>query len=242
MPTSNLILLAQEGYRYLRRLPNGLYVGKPNKIGATHRLTSTRPHPRYEKKEKTPPGHVRIIYADPKNFLDFPNTLEGRAAANEKLAAWRELAKNAAPTSAVAVPRGRAYKNFVHQRTEAAKQGSLYDKQRVRTTMSKKTAPKASTTRGSGDSKNGVTRPGAGTTTGKVWDIADKLGADRQAVIKEATKRGVNLATIMTQYGKWRKYNGMEGRTAKKAVKKPTPPKKAAKKPAPPAPATEATE
>lgn len=97
------------------------------------------------------------------------------------------------------------------------------------------------------DQKNGITRPAAGSTTGKIWDLADKAAAknkhnnNRGEVIEAAGKLGIVEATAATQFGKWRVYNGIKGRVAKpkapKAAKKPAPPKAPTKKkPAPPAP------
>lgn len=91
------------------------------------------------------------------------------------------------------------------------------------------------------DQKNGVTRPKEGSTTRKVWDIADKNDG-RAAVLKECAKRKINAATATTQYGKWRVYNGLKGKKAAKVVKKAAPKKIAAKKPAPAAPAPAAVE
>lgn len=65
------------------------------------------------------------------------------------------------------------------------------------------------------DIQNGVTRPKPGTTTGRVWQIADeqsaKLGAPapRKDVLAVATAEDINVATAATQYGKWRKYHGL---------------------------------
>lgn len=76
------------------------------------------------------------------------------------------------------------------------------------------------------DSKNGVTRPKAGTKTGRVWEIADAqsqaLGspAPRAPVLEAATGEGINAATAATQYGRWRKYHGLEG-TGKTVTAKP---------------------
>lgn len=69
------------------------------------------------------------------------------------------------------------------------------------------------------DSKNGVTRPKSGTTVGKIWDIADKLakgGKDvkRSDVLAQTKAAGINDATAATQFGKWRRYNGIKGRIA----------------------------
>lgn len=54
-------------------------------------------------------------------------------------------------------------------------------------------------------------RPKAGSTTGKVWDIADELFATikddkqlRKAVIERCTKEGINSSTTSVQFGKWR--------------------------------------
>jgi len=48
-------------------------------------------------------------------------------------------------------------------------------------------------------------RPGAGTITGKVWDIADQLleqtgSADRDSVMKACINVGININTANTQY------------------------------------------
>ncbi len=208
IPTENLIWLAHEGYRFARLLKNGReYVGLPGKFRATHKIKCHRVEPRYLKKD-VPPGVV-----------------------------WLELSKNSAPTSAVAIPRGRAYKNFVAQRTEAARDGSLYDKnpRKGNATMASKKAPATKTS--NRVVKNDVTLPAEGTTCRKVFDICDKHDGERAAVLKECDQRKINRATATTQYGKWRAFNGIVG-TAKKAAKpvkkKPAPPAK--KKVAPVAP------
>lgn len=83
------------------------------------------------------------------------------------------------------------------------------------------------------DSQHGVTRPKAGSKTGMVWEIADKMSAKlkepagRGAVIEAATAKEINPSTAATQYGRWRKYNGLTG-TGREAEKKPA--KKAAAK------------
>lgn len=64
-------------------------------------------------------------------------------------------------------------------------------------------------------SANGITRPKSGTATGRVWEIADKLSADkgepaaRGDVMAAAKAEGLNEATIATQYGRWRKFFGL---------------------------------
>lgn len=88
------------------------------------------------------------------------------------------------------------------------------------------------------DTENGITRPKAGTTCAAVWDAADKISestgepAQRAAVIEAASKQKINEKTITTQFGRWRKYNGLKGRTPKPKVEKP---KKVSKKKAAPA-------
>lgn len=63
--------------------------------------------------------------------------------------------------------------------------------------------------------QNGVSRPGAGTATGAVWDIADELSAvagepaKRGDVMQAAEEKGLNKATTATQYGRWRKFHGL---------------------------------
>ena len=67
------------------------------------------------------------------------------------------------------------------------------------------------------DTKHDVTRPKSGTKTGRVWEIADaasaQLGkpAGRKAVIDAAVSEEINPSTAATQYGRWRKYNGLVG-------------------------------
>ena len=63
--------------------------------------------------------------------------------------------------------------------------------------------------------QNGVSRPRAGTQTGRVWEIADELSnaageaAKRSDVVKTAEAEGINVSTVATQYGKWRKFHGL---------------------------------
>lgn len=83
------------------------------------------------------------------------------------------------------------------------------------------------------DTKNNVTRPSAGTATGKVWEICDTLYAQatdenpitRARVIKAAEAEGVNVSTAATQYGRWRTYMSL-GRETAVAVKGEAAPKK----------------
>ncbi|AUR88738.1 hypothetical protein NVP2117O_60 [Vibrio phage 2.117.O._10N.261.45.E9] len=77
------------------------------------------------------------------------------------------------------------------------------------------------------DSKNGVTRPKAGTKTGRVWEIADAKSAEagepalRAPVIEQCEAEGINSATAATQYGRWRKYHGLVGTGKEPKVEAP---------------------
>lgn len=83
--------------------------------------------------------------------------------------------------------------------------------------------------------QNDTTRPKDGSKTGRVWEIADditktsKMAATRDAVIKIAEAEGIPLATVATQFQRWRVFNNVP--RAPKADPKPKAPK------APPAPA-----
>lgn len=87
------------------------------------------------------------------------------------------------------------------------------------------------------DTKNDVTRPGAETSTGRVWAICDLIYSEatpdnpitRSRVIKTAEAEDINVSTAATQYGRWRKYMGLE-REAPKAVKEKTETKSKTKK------------
>lgn len=75
--------------------------------------------------------------------------------------------------------------------------------------------------------QNGVTRPKDGTTTGRVWAIADEISkknsapADRKTVIEQVVAEGINASTGATQYGKWRKFHGLVGESAPGRAAKP---------------------
>lgn len=76
------------------------------------------------------------------------------------------------------------------------------------------------------DEKNGVTRPSADTSTGKVWAISDKLSAEagkpaaRKDVLAAAEAQGINVTTAATQYGRWCKYHGIVKAPAEPKPKK----------------------
>lgn len=77
--------------------------------------------------------------------------------------------------------------------------------------------------------QNGVTRPAPGTKTAQVWDIADKISAEKQRpALREEVKTageaaGLNAGTIATQYARWTDFNGVtkEQRVAARAAAKP---------------------
>jgi hypothetical protein len=55
-------------------------------------------------------------------------------------------------------------------------------------------------------------RPGAGTITGRVWEIADRIlkeagEANREAVIRACMNEGIKINTASTQFSHWRKAN-----------------------------------
>lgn len=64
--------------------------------------------------------------------------------------------------------------------------------------------------------QNGIRRPKADTTCGKVWAIFDQLSAKTgaPATIGDSLKaaEGVAEATVRTQYARWRKFHGITGR------------------------------
>jgi hypothetical protein len=66
---------------------------------------------------------------------------------------------------------------------------------------------------------NGITRPGPGTITGKVWAAADAITAQQNGVVAAIASvkahpltHNINDHTIKTQYSRWRQYNGVKGR------------------------------
>lgn len=96
------------------------------------------------------------------------------------------------------------------------------------------------------EKRNGVTRPKAGTKTGRVWEVSDSVSkkngapAERASVMAICKGEGMNKATVATQYGKWRKFNGLTGmRDMKKAAPVENAPPVPAAKEAPAAPPAE---
>lgn len=68
------------------------------------------------------------------------------------------------------------------------------------------------------------TRPGSGTKTRQIWDIADEISARngrpalRQEVVSAAQKQGLNPNTASTQYSRWARSNGLTARTVHQAT------------------------
>lgn len=62
--------------------------------------------------------------------------------------------------------------------------------------------------------RNGVKRPSAGGKCRGIWDMLDEIGPDASA--KQARDTGIPMGfdktTIMVQYYRWRKFNGVAGR------------------------------
>jgi hypothetical protein len=97
--------------------------------------------------------------------------------------------------------------------------------------------------------KNEIVKPRPGGLTARVWEISEKLTASlkrtatRAEVMEAAAKEKIQPGTAATQYGYWRRFNGIKGRVslpkAPKAAKAPkvAAPKAPAKKAAPKAPA-----
>lgn len=75
--------------------------------------------------------------------------------------------------------------------------------------------------------QNGITRPVAGTKTGRVWELCDQISAntgkpaERKDVIAAGTAEGLNVATITTQHGRWRDFHGLVN---KRPIKDPAAP------------------
>lgn len=71
--------------------------------------------------------------------------------------------------------------------------------------------------------QNGINRPRPGCKTSMIWEIADEISAKlqkpapRKDVIDAAMAKGSNPATATTQYGLWRKFNGLVGSDEPKA-------------------------
>ncbi len=77
------------------------------------------------------------------------------------------------------------------------------------------------------DKANGVSRPSAGTATGNVWAIADKISTEkgRPALRAEVTaagaEAGINSSTVTTQFGQWRRFYGLKKEVPVEGAVKP---------------------
>ena len=84
---------------------------------------------------------------------------------------------------------------------------------------------------------NGITVPKEGTTTGRIWDIANEVSkaqkrpATRAEVMEKAVAEEINEATVATQYQRWRTaYEVPRAVAEPKAPAAPAAPKAPAKK------------
>lgn len=68
--------------------------------------------------------------------------------------------------------------------------------------------------------QNDITRPRPDTACGNAWALMDELsGKLKQPVpisilLQAAEQKGLNYDTVKTQYARWKKFNGIEGRVA----------------------------
>lgn len=72
--------------------------------------------------------------------------------------------------------------------------------------------------------QNDVRKPKPGTLTGKVWEIAEQVSEEMGTtatiarVLEAGRAQDLNDATIKTQYARWRKFHGIEGRVTETKV------------------------
>lgn len=90
-------------------------------------------------------------------------------------------------------------------------------------------APKTETTEATKPAKvvmpeqNGITQPKAGTSCAAIWDKANAMSSEIGKpvavgdLMKVLVAEGYNEATIKTQYARWRKFHGVEGRIESEA-------------------------
>lgn len=105
------------------------------------------------------------------------------------------------------------------RKAPAKKKAAPKSKAKPATKGSKAKAPAKMVNR---EVQNEITRPMKDGATKRVWEIADSLNkgknvATRGAVMEAGLAEGLNEATIATQFARWRKFNGIEGRTKKAA-------------------------
>lgn len=68
--------------------------------------------------------------------------------------------------------------------------------------------------------QNDITRPRPDTACGNAWALMDQLSAKLgqpvpiSILLQAAEQKGLNYDTVKTQYARWKKFNGVEGRVA----------------------------
>lgn len=68
--------------------------------------------------------------------------------------------------------------------------------------------------------QNDITRPRPDTACGNAWALMDQLSAKLSQpvpisiLLQAAEQKGLNYDTVKTQYARWKKFNGIEGRVA----------------------------
>lgn len=68
--------------------------------------------------------------------------------------------------------------------------------------------------------QNDITRPRPDTACGNAWALMDQLSAKLaqpvpiSILLQAAEQKGLNYDTVKTQYARWKKFNGIEGRVA----------------------------
>lgn len=83
--------------------------------------------------------------------------------------------------------------------------------------------------------QNGVRQPREGTACAGIWHLATQMSTERKATVavgdllEAAQAMGHNPATIKTQYARWRKFHGVEGRVESDVARKKREEREAAK-------------
>lgn len=93
---------------------------------------------------------------------------------------------------------------------------------KVQTEAPKTEAPKAPKVEAMPE-QNGIRMPRAGTACAGIWEHATTMSQERKATVaigdllEVLLAQGYNQATIKTQYARWRKFHGVEGRIESEA-------------------------
>lgn len=143
---------------------------------------------------------------------------EAKAAADAKKVE-EKAAKAAAKAAADAV---KAEAKAKKDADKAANAGAIAAKKAEREAKkAEKEAKKAERLANKQPEQNGMTRPRAGSKTGRVWEICDAMceakgtAPSAKEVIDAAVAEGANQFMARSQYAYWRKFNGITGRIAK---------------------------